>query len=281
MAREKGKILITLTPSESKRLIAKGVRNLEEVQRALKLGTIVITLGTTNAYVVEEILNDVPGSENNKPLQGFWGQRGEAPLIDKRRYAAGVITDSGTCVVPKEEREKELVLKNGKISEESMENAIENLSADDVLIKGANALDATGTAGVFMANPSGGTIGSALGTVMARGVKFVIPIGIEKTIPYSITEAAKRVGIEKFHKSIGLPVGLMPVHGKVITEIEALKILGAEDAFPIGAGGVDGGEGSVVICVEGSVEKLDELMALVTHIKGEAPVKVVSKNCGN
>ncbi len=281
MAREKGKILITLTPSESKRLIAKGVRNLEEVQRALKLGTIVITLGTTNAYVVEEILNDVPGSENNKPLQGFRGQRGEAPLIDKRRYAAGVITDSGTCVVPKEEREKELVLKNGKISEESMENAIENLSADDVLIKGANALDATGTAGVFMANPSGGTIGSALGTVMARGVKFVIPIGIEKTIPYSITEAAKRVGIEKFHKSIGLPVGLMPVHGKVITEIEALKILGAEDAFPIGAGGVDGGEGSVVICVEGSVEKLDELMALVTHIKGEAPVKVVSKNCGN
>ena len=281
MTKDKEKILITLTPSESKRLIAKGVKNLEEVQRALKHGTIIITLGTTNAYVVEEILNDVPGSGNNKPLQGFRGQRGEAPLIDKRRYAAGVITDSGTCVVPKEEREKEVVLKNGKMSEDGMENAIENLSADDVFIKGANALDATGTVGVFMANTSGGTIGSALGTIMARGVKLIIPIGIEKTIPYSITEAAKRVGIEKFYKSIGWPVGLMPVHGKVITEIEALKILGAEDAFPIGAGGVDGGEGSVVICVEGSVEKLDELMALVTRIKGEAPVKVVSKNCRN
>ncbi|MBE0516949.1 MAG: hypothetical protein IBX41_06100 [Methanophagales archaeon] len=293
MAKEKGKILITLTPSESKRLIAKGVRNLEEVQRALKHGTIILTLGTTNAYVVEEILNDVPGSENNKPLLSlsgsrergqsprFRGQRGEAPLIDKQRYAAGVITDSGTCVVPKEEREKEVVLKNGKMSEESMEKAIENLSADDVFIKGANALDATGTAGVFMANTSGGTIGSALGTVMARGVRLIIPIGIEKTIPYSITEAAKRVGIEKCYKSMGWPVGLMPVHGTVITEIEALKILGAEDAFPIGAGGVDGGEGSVVICVEGSVEKLDELMGLVTQIKGEAPVKVVSKNCRN
>jgi hypothetical protein len=281
MARDKGKILITLTPSESKRLIAKGVKNLEEVQRALKHGTIILTLGTTNAYVAEEILSDLPGLGNNKPLQGFRGQRGEAPLIDKQRYAAGVITDRGTCVVPKEEREKEVVLKNGKMSEESMEKAIENLSADDVFIKGANALDATGTAGVFMANTSGGTIGSALGTVMARGVRLIIPIGIEKTIPYSITEAAKRVGIEKFYKSVGWPVGLMPVHGKVITEIEALKILGAEDAFPIGAGGVDGGEGSVVICVEGSVEKLDELMALVTQIKGKAPVKTLTGFSGS
>jgi hypothetical protein len=261
MAEEKGKNLITLTPSESKRLIAKGVRNLEEVQRALKHGTIIITLGTTNAYVAEEILNDVLGSERG---------------IDKQRYAAGIITNSGTCVVPKEERESEVILKNGKISEDDIERAIENLSADDIFIKGANALDATGTVGIFMANTSGGTIGSALGTIMARGVRLIIPIGIEKTIPYSITEAAKRVGIEKFSKSMGLPVGLMPVQGKVITEIEALKILGAEDAFPIGAGGVDGGEGSVVICVEGSCEKLDELMALVTEIKGEAPIKTLT-----
>jgi len=264
MANEKRKILIALTPSESKRLIAKGVTQLEEVQRALKQGTIIITLGTTNAYIVEEILKHVHGS-NKK--------------IDRRRYAAGIVTDRGTCVVPKEEREKEVILKSGKLSEEGIENAIENLSAGDVFIKGANALDVTGTAGVFMANRAGGTIGSALGTVMARSVHFIIPIGIEKTIPYSIAEAAKRVGIEAFYQSVGLPVGLMPVHGTIITEVEALKMLGAEDAFPIGAGGVDGGEGSVVLCIEGSVEKLDELMRLVTEIKGEAPVTVVSKNC--
>lgn len=265
MAEEKKKVVITLTPSESKRLIAKGVKNLEEVQRALKQGIVIIALGTTNSYVAEEILKDVPG---------------EVDKIDKQRYAAGVITDRGTCIVPKEERVKEVILKNGKISDESIEEAIENLSASDVFIKGANALDATGTAGVLMANRAGGTIGSALGTVMARGVHFIIPVGIEKTIPYSIVDAAKRVGVGKCYKSAGWPVGLMPVHGKVITEIEALRILGAEDAFPIGAGGVDGGEGSVVICVEGrSVEKLDELMTLVTKIKGEAPVKVVSTDC--
>ncbi|MDI6811737.1 MAG: hypothetical protein QMD80_08765, partial [archaeon] len=91
MAKEKEKILITLTPSESKRLIAKGVKNLEEVQRALKHGTIIITLGTTNAYVVEEILNDVPGSETNKPLLSLSGKplqglrgRGAEPHMRER-----------------------------------------------------------------------------------------------------------------------------------------------------------------------------------------------------
>jgi len=269
MAKEREKILIALTPSESKRLIAKGVKNLDEVQRALKHGTIIIGLGTTNAYVVEEILNDLSGTEAKAER-----------IIDKRRYAAGVITDKGTCVVTKEEREKEVIIKNGKISDTSIGKALEELSAEDVFIKGANALDATGNAGILMANPTGGTIGSALGTVMARGVNFIIPVGIEKTIPYSITEAAKRVGKERFYKSVGMPVGLMPVHGKVITEIEAMKILGAADAFPIGAGGVDGGEGSVVICAEGDVEKIEELLRIISQIKGEACVKVVSAECG-
>lgn len=264
MAKEKEKILIALTPSESKRVIAKGVKKLEEVQRALKQGTIIIGLGTTNAYVADEILSELSGA--NK--------------IDKQRYAAGVITDKGTCVVTKEEREKDIIIKNGVVSsEESIENAIEELSAEDVFIKGANALDAYGNAGILLAHTAGGTIGSAIGTVMARGVNFIIPVGIEKMIPYSITEAAKRVGKERFYKSVGMPVGLIPVYGTVITEIEALILLGAEDAFTIGAGGVAGGEGSVIICAEGSAESMDDLMRVITQIKGEAPVNVASVKC--
>ncbi len=264
MAKEKEKILIALTPSESKRVIAKGVKKLEEVQRALKQGTIIIGLGTTNAYVAEEILSELSGA--NK--------------IDKQRYAAGVITDKGTCVVAKEEREKDVIIKDGVVSSEgSIENAIEELSAEDVFIKGANALDAYGNAGILLAHTAGGTIGSAIGTVMARGVNFIIPVGIEKMIPYSITAAAKRVGKGRFFKSVGMPVGLIPVYGTVITEIEALILLGAEDAFTIGAGGVAGGEGSVVICAEGSAESMDDLMRVITQIKGEAPVNVMSVTC--
>lgn len=264
MVDEQGKIVVTLTPSESRRLIAKGVVRLAEVQRALQHGTIIVTLGTTNAYVAEEILHALPEPNIR---------------IDKQRYAAGVITDRGLGVVPQEERVNELILKKGKISEERTGDVLQDLSADDVFIKGANALDATGTAGILMANPFGGTIGSALGTVMARGVQFIIPVGIEKTVPYSIADAAQRVGIGRCYKTLGWAVGLMPVHGTIITELEAFRLLGADDAFPLAAGGVDGGEGSVSICVEARVEKLGELMTLVTGIKGEPPVNVVNADC--
>jgi hypothetical protein len=264
MVNEKGSIVISLTPSESRRLIAKGVANIDVVQRALKHGTIVIGLGTTNAYVAEELLRYVSEAE--------WE-------LEKQRYAAGVITAEGLCVVPKEARINEIILRNGTVSEERIGDAIETLTADDVFIKGANALDATGTAGILMANRLGGTIGAALGSVMARGVQFIIPVGLEKTIPYAIADAAKRVGIDRCARTMGWPVGLMPVHGRVITELDALKILGADDAFPIGAGGINGGEGSVVICCEGTPETLDEVMTLVRQLKGEAPVRVVSTDC--
>ncbi len=265
MTGEVVKALIVLTPAESKRLIAKGVSNLEEVRRALKQGIIIVGLGTTNAYVAEELLASLSSQEKENSHE----------KIDKGRYAAGVITARGATIVPKEERSKELILKNGEIIDASTEEIVDDLSATDVFIKGANALDATGTAGILMANTFGGTIGIALGRIMARGVNFIIPVGIEKTVPYPITEAAKRVGIERIAIATGKPVGLMPVYGKVITEIEALKILGASDAFPIGAGGVDGGEGSVVICAEGSAGQMDRLMQQIREIKGEPALKLV------
>ncbi|MGC9444946.1 MAG: hypothetical protein ACP5E9_08510 [Candidatus Methanospirareceae archaeon] len=264
MINEKGSIVISLTPSESRRLIAKAVANLDVVQHALQHGTIVIGLGTTNAYVAEELLRYASGADKE---------------FEKQRYAAGVITPEGLCVVPKEARINEIILRNGTVSKERIGDAIETLTADDVFIKGANALDATGTAGVLMANRLGGTIGAALGSVMARGVQFIIPVGLEKTIPYPVADAAKRVGIDRCERTLGWPVGLMPMHGRVITELDALKILGADDAFPIGAGGINGGEGSIVICCEGTLETLDRVLTFVRHLKGEAPVRVVSTDC--
>ena len=47
-------IQITLTPRESKRIIAMGVKKLPVIQEALRNGIILITLGTTNAFVMEE-----------------------------------------------------------------------------------------------------------------------------------------------------------------------------------------------------------------------------------
>jgi len=236
-------IQITLTPRESKRLIALGVKKLPVVEQALRKGIILVTLGTTNAYVAEELL----------------GKK-----VDRARYASGII-DGKTSVVPIEKRLPAIALRDGV--EVSSEDIVNELSSRDVVIKGANALDPQGIPGVFMANPVGGTTGGFIGTVMARGVNLVIPVGLEKSIPYSVLEASKRIGIQRWHRATGLPIGMMPLFGQVVTEVEALKLLGAEDAFPLGAGGINGGEGSVTLGVEG--EKVDEIFDLILSIKSE------------
>lgn len=218
-----------------------GVKRLPIVQQAMKNGIILITLGTTNAYVAEELT----GRE-----------------IDHLRYGAGYINGT-TTVVPNDKRLPVIALKNGK--EVNGDTIINEMTSSDVVIKGANALDPHGVAGVMMANPVGGTTGGIIGTVMAKGINLVIPVGLEKSIPYPVTEISRRIGIQRCNKATGLPVGMMPLPGKVITEVEALTLLGAEDVFPIGAGGVEGGEGSITLCIIG--DKADEIFELVQKVK--------------
>ena len=55
--------LFVLTTSESKRLIGKAVARMELVQRAKKKGKLLIGHGSTNVYVVEEILGKKIASE--------------------------------------------------------------------------------------------------------------------------------------------------------------------------------------------------------------------------
>ena len=47
---------VVLTVSESKRLIAKGLAAMPAVQSALSGGTVAVAKGTTNGYLVEELL---------------------------------------------------------------------------------------------------------------------------------------------------------------------------------------------------------------------------------
>jgi hypothetical protein len=51
-------IVVSLTVSESKRLIGKGVAQADFVRRAMEEGTLAIGSGTTNGYVVEEITGE-------------------------------------------------------------------------------------------------------------------------------------------------------------------------------------------------------------------------------
>ncbi|NPV29578.1 MAG: hypothetical protein HPY58_07975 [Firmicutes bacterium] len=250
--------LFALTPAEGKRLIAKGVRRLPEVARALREGKIIIAGGTTNAFVAEEIL----------------GRK-----IPKERYTAGIITGGMTCVTPPEMRIPPLVLIKGEVSEASWEDVLEDFGPGDVFIKGANAVDATGMAGVLVSHPAGGTIGKALGVLAARGSHLIVPVGLEKMIP-SVALAARSCGTMLFHYSLGSPVGLVPlVQGKVVTELTALEILAPVEAVALGAGGVGGSEGAVVIAVSGEADNVERIFNLIKEIKGEPPVSGLKQEC--
>ena len=135
-------VQITLTPAESKRIIAMGVKSLPVVQQAMKKGIILIALGTTNAYVAEELT----------------GKK-----IDHLRYGAGYI-DGTTTVVPNDKRLPAIALRDGK--QVDAEGIINQMGAQDVVIKGANAIDPHNIAGVMISNPTGGTTGSFIGIVM-------------------------------------------------------------------------------------------------------------------
>lgn len=254
------KAQITLTVGESKRLIAKAVKEHPLVKKALKNGIIAIGLGSTNAYVVEELLGE---------------------KIEKERYVAGLVDAHGTCVVPSGRRLKAVVLEKGKVIEEPLDSVVKHMMREDVFIKGANALDMDGIAGVMMASLTGGTIAQVLGVLKARGVKLLIPVGLEKLVPHSIEEVSKIAGIYEMDYSSGVPVGIMPVSGEVITEIEALELLAGVSAFVIGSGSIGGQPGVVTMVLEGSKEEVNKAVKIVEEIKGEGTVASLRGECSN
>jgi hypothetical protein len=54
---------VTLLPTESKKLIAKALANMDEVKTALKEGVVVLHLSSSTLFLVEEILGKVPETE--------------------------------------------------------------------------------------------------------------------------------------------------------------------------------------------------------------------------
>jgi len=251
--------LVTITPTEAKRILGKAVATMEPVRNALKKGTIVICLGTTNAFVAEEII----GRE----------------VKDKGKFAIGIITPRGTCITNPSSRFKELIIKDGRVTEISLKEVLDELGTDDVFIKGANAIDPFGNAGVFLGSQVGGTLGMSIGVLLSRGVKVIVPVSLEKLIPYPIAEIIPRVGNRRFRYSMRMPVGMMPLPGEIVTEVEAFNILFGCKCIPIGGGGINGGEGARCYILEGG--NLEGAWKEVLRIKGEEKIIAEEMNCKN
>jgi len=248
MQPTQGQKSFVLTVSESKRLIAMGVARCPEVLQALKKGIVAVAKGTTNSYVVEELT-------------------GQA--IKRTDYCTGTTAprgvEAGTA-----NKLPDLVLRDGEPWEGvSATEAAAKMGPGDVFIKGANAINYDlAQAGILIGHPTGGTIGAAIGTLVAHRATLLIPVGLEKHIPGDLVEAYARLTEAG---AMGSGPALWPVAGTIFTEIEALELLCGVEAQPIGAGGIAGAEGSVRISIWGSGEEVDSADALLEGIKGEPP----------
>lgn len=240
---------LVLTVAQSKRLIAKGVAKYPPVQDALASGTVSIAKGGTNAYIVEEILG--------KP-------------IEKHHYVLGQVLPAGVSRADADlsaDVPDVVLVKGQPVAGASATGALAHMKAGDVFVKGANALNyAAGVAGLLVGHPTGGTMGAAIGTLIARRIRLLIPIGLEKETPADIVEAARTLEEEG-----GNGPSLWPIYGDVFTEIEALRVLCGVDAVPIGAGGVAGAEGAVWLACFGDDQQVQAVNALAGELQSEAP----------
>ncbi|KUG03051.1 hypothetical protein ASZ90_019594 [hydrocarbon metagenome] len=214
-------------PAASKSLIARAVCELPEVKSAYKNGRIFIGHGTTNLAVAQHLLN--------------------IKLDNPSTYVSGVITQQASCATDSQLRCAPWCIEKGRILEVDWQEFLTSFTGGDIFIKGANAIDPYGNAGILLGDPQGGTIGKSIGILKARGIQIIIPTGLEKMIP-SCQAAEKVMGIEKTAQLIGMKTGYMCLSGAtIITEIESIKILLDIDAVQVAAGGVGGMEGSVVL----------------------------------
>ncbi|WP_457557179.1 hypothetical protein [Candidatus Harpocratesius sp.] len=238
----KNRKVFVLNPSHSRRLIAKSVIHLPQIQQALTEGRIYVSRGSTNAYVLEELLNFLTISRE----------------FNKGDFVAGQIISGGSghfakWWVNKGNRIDEVLFVKGKpIEFEDRVKEIRKFTQGDIFIKGANALDLHGIPAVLAGGKDGGTIGTLQGIIQAKGIELICPIGLEKLVFHNVNETQLLMGTENMDKPAeGIPCGLIPMpFATVITEIEALESIFECEVYHVASGGVGGAEGSISLLVD-------------------------------
>jgi len=244
------RIQFTLTSSEAKRMIARGIVKLEAVVRAMQRGRIVLKGGTTVSAISEEIC-------------------GEDVRI------SGRITPRGTMTaLYKEETGKHhtVMIENHKQEglDQRWEEVFPRLTRNDLIIVGANAFDVHGNA-VLMAGSYMGAIGGrGLFAASLDGIPTIVAVGLEKLVPGNLADIMPIVGRKLVDRSYGSAVGLIPLRGRIFTEKDAVEALAPVKCFVIGKGGLYGAEGSTTLIVDGDEKDVLSVENVFKQIKGSA-----------
>jgi hypothetical protein len=258
---------VSLLPTESKKLIAKALVNMNEVKAALKEGIVVMHPSSSTLFLVEEILGKIPETE-------VWMCGAITP-----RAACGDDAVKVWMMTHPEARGKgspeafpfSWVIEKGKLSQgETLASLFTRMEPKDVYIKGVNAIDPRGKVGVLIGNEvEGGTIGRVLSAQRKKGFTIIYPVGLEKLILVSIEEAVEAA---KYRLSLSYSMGgrcsLLQCEGKVVTELKAIEILTGATAIPISAGSIDGAEGAITLVISGTDNQVKKAIAYVENVKG-------------
>ncbi len=238
---------LSLTVAEGKLLIARAIASLPEVRWALENGRVLLKGGTTVSALAEE-------------------------LVGIQMRISGRVSPRGTKSAQNADPESphSILISNGswRNIDSDVPEVVARLRAGDVAVIGANIIDTRGRAAMMAGRALGGIPGQALTGLMAQGVQILVAAGLEKLIPGSVDDAVRQAGMMGCDWSMGMSVGLMPIVGRVITEIEALQILAGVTCTVIGRGGVDGAEGGVTLVVKGESAQVQRAIDAVLGVKG-------------
>ena len=238
----------SLTVAEGKRLIAKGIAAHPLVKRKMESGMIIITRGTTNTYIAEEIAGlteehgkFMTGNISNKPLK-----------IEGNR-------------VP------EIVLINGKQVDMSFKDALAALKPGDIVFKGGNLLNyEKKQAAVTIGAPDGGTVGRIQPYTAEGPGHLIVPIGLEKEVYGDLLDYEK-VMASSIKRNGSVPRIIAHKNAEIFTEIEAIKLFGNVNVVLFASGGIAGSEGGKSFAIYGAQAEVDKVMKVISEVHGEDP----------
>ena len=239
---------VNLTVAEGKRLIAKGLANHPQIKELLKKGTIVITNGTTNTYIAEELV------KLDAPRGSF--VTGHITPANRESISEGLPRTSYITIV------------DGERVELSPDEAMKKVQKGDVVFKGANLLNyEKKQAAACIGGQSGGT----MALIQEIPAHVIVPVGLEKET-FGDLYAYEKLYNDYREQEVTAPrIWVHSKEAEIFTEIEAIKTVAAVNIAPYAAGGVAGREGGVSLIIYGKQEEVRKALDLVTSVQGETP----------
>lgn len=243
----KRKVQFTLTAYEEKLLVAYGVSRSKIFIEAYENHKILFK-GSTTVSSLSQMVTQTPLRICGRMTKnGMRANKNESSSAHWLLCNRGIITNVDDCV----------------------EEVIKSFSVNDLFITGANAIDCFGNAALLIGSACGGGYSKVIGAVYTEGFKTLILATSDKLIRENINELYNKIHRQNCDYANGMACGLAPIHGQIITEIEAIKIIANTDAYIFAHGGINGAEGGAAIQIEGEELEIEKILNIIDEIKKE------------